>query len=93
MIESLSLIDAVMPDVVEQRKQTATKNQQLTNNKGESNTASTTNGEESTPALSKSCSIFIPRQRKLKGDNIGIKGRTSPKNPPQLIGLANVHST
>ncbi len=41
MIESLSLIDAVMPDVVESRKQAAVKNQQI---KTEPNG---TNGDES----------------------------------------------
>ena len=52
VIESLSLIDAVMPDMVEQRKQTAAKNQQLANSKTDANTTSTTNGEEPAPALS-----------------------------------------
>ena len=47
VIESLSLIDAVMPDVVESRKQAAAKSQQL--NKAEANN---TNGEEgAAPAL------------------------------------------
>lgn len=47
MIESLSLIDAVMPDVVESRKAAAAKIQQI---KTETNS---TNGDESSTAISK----------------------------------------
>ena len=59
VIESLSLIDAVMPDVVESRKQAATKSQQL--NKPEA-APNNTNGEEgAAPSLSNhhSCSLVV----------------------------------
>lgn len=46
VIESLSLIDAVMPDVVESRKAAAAKSQQI---KTETNS---TNGDESSAAIS-----------------------------------------
>ncbi len=46
VIESLSLIDAVMPDVVESRKAAAAKSQQI---KTETNS---TNGDENSAALS-----------------------------------------
>ena len=48
MIESLSLIDAVMPDVVETRKQTVSKAAQIKTE------ATNTNGEEAS-SLSKKC--------------------------------------
>ena len=48
VIESLSLIDAVMPDVVESRKAAAAKSQQI---KTETNS---TNGDENSAAMSTS---------------------------------------
>ena len=51
MIESLSLIDAVMPDVVESRKAAAAKSQQI---KTETNS---TNGDDGAATISK-CSAF-----------------------------------
>ena len=45
VIESLSLIDAVMPDVVESRKQAAAKNQQIKQEAQSSNT----NGDDAPP--------------------------------------------
>ncbi len=48
VIESLSLIDAVMPDVVESRKQAAAKSQQI---KADTNNAN--GGDDAANALSK----------------------------------------
>ena len=53
VIESLSLIDAVMPDVVESRKQAAAKNQQLKTE------PSNTNGEEGTASISTCTFLFL----------------------------------
>jgi hypothetical protein len=47
VIESLSLIDAVMPDVVESRKQAAQKQSQIKNE------PNNTNGEEGAHSLSR----------------------------------------
>jgi len=48
VIESLSLIDAVMPDVVESRKQAAAKSQQIKQIKTE---PADTNGEEGVQSM------------------------------------------
>lgn len=62
MIESLSLIDAVMPDVVESRKQAAQKAHQIKTE------PANTNGEDATHTISKCkhCALSVRGIGELK---------------------------